>query len=99
MAVMGCPRLTSFSKAWPSCLSEVSLAENWGSAPGLEVGAWSLSLLACRLFGCSIRFSFTMSFYQCSKTSAQRKNMIMNSSTLTLLLKVAGLLHLGLICD
>jgi hypothetical protein len=39
-----------------------------------------------------------MSFYQCSTTLAQFKNMIISSSTLTLLLKVAGLLHLGLLC-
>src|ERR1051326_2657897 len=97
MAVMGCPRSTLSFKAWACCSSAPGLAVGLGLAPSGRAGVSWHSLRACQLFGSSIHLLFTMSSCRCSTPSAQPRGH-MKPNVLTLLLQLAGVLHLGLVC-
>src|SRR6267143_472315 len=95
---MGCRLAISCCKVAECCSNEPSRAGVWARAAARLAG-YSLSPLPrFPRSGFSIRRSSSTSFCQCFTLLAQNKGNHMNTKTLTVLLQIAALLHIGLIC-
>src|SRR5690348_9709937 len=96
MAATASPPDTSCSRAWVSSQNALNSDIHCGLRRDFADGFLRSSSPPDQPFCCSLRRSSEASFCRCSRRSGRfEENM---ETKLTLLLRVAGVLHLGLMC-